>query len=98
MHAGEVVDGRFELESVAGTGGMGEVWRAIDRTTREDVALKVLHLQAAASRERFARETALLAELTHPAIVRYIAHGTTSAGMPFIAMEWLEGENLEQRL
>jgi tetratricopeptide (TPR) repeat protein len=98
MHAGEIVADRFELESIAGTGGMGEVWRARDRSTREDVALKVLHLQGAASRERFAREATLLAELIHPAIVRYVAHGATAAGMPFLAMEWLEGENLEERL
>ncbi len=98
MQAGEIVGDRFELERIAGAGGMGEVWRARDRLTGAEVALKLLHVEASASRDRFAREAALLAELLHPAIVRYVAHGATSGGQPFIAMEWLEGQDLGQRL
>src|SRR2546430_120837 len=98
MHAGDLVADRFELELIAGVGGMGEVWRARDRATGGAVALKLLQLEGDAARDRFAREAALLAELTHPAIVRYVAHGSATKGMPFLAMEWLDGENLEQRL
>jgi tetratricopeptide (TPR) repeat protein len=98
MHAGEIVADRFELERIAGAGGMGEVWRARDRLTGAEVALKLLQVEATASRERFAREAALLAELLHPAIVRYVAHGATQGGQPFIAMEWLEGNDLGQLL
>src|SRR5678815_5699148 len=47
---------------------------------------------------RFAREIQLLSELTHPGIVRYVAHGTTSTGTMFLAMEWLDGEDLGPRL
>jgi hypothetical protein len=39
-----------------------------------------------------------LSDLSHPAIVRYVAHGTTPKGEPFLAMEWLDGEDLQQRL
>ena len=49
------------------------------------------------STERFEREARILAELNHPRIVRYVAHGRTAAGQ-FIAMEWLEGETLADRL
>jgi len=47
---------------------------------------------------RFAREALVLAELRHPAIVGYVAHGLTDDGQPFLAMEWLEGEDLSKRL
>ena len=47
---------------------------------------------------RFGEEASLLQELRHPGIVRYVDHGLTSHGDPYIAMEWLEGETLEQRL
>jgi tetratricopeptide (TPR) repeat protein len=98
MHAGDVFADRFELDRIAGSGGMGEVWRARDRVTGADVALKLLQLEGNAARDRFAREAALLSGLTHPAIVRYVAHGSDGGGMPFLAMEWLDGEDLEQHL
>src|SRR5206468_3275999 len=47
---------------------------------------------------RFAREVDLLAELSHPGIVRYVSHGTTPAGQRFLVMEWLDGEDLKARL
>jgi tetratricopeptide (TPR) repeat protein len=78
---------------------MGAVYRARDALTGGHVALKLLH--AATSPEvlyRFHREAVLLGELRHPAIVSYLAHGTTQGGQPFLAMEWLEGEDLAQRL
>lgn len=47
---------------------------------------------------RFAREAAVLAELSHPGIVRYVAHGLTPAHEHYIVMEWLDGETLHDRL
>ena len=95
MQAGDVVGARFVLEAKRGSGGMGTVWRAVDRTTGEPVALKFLDTDAT---ERFEREAALLAELAHPSIVRYVAHGRAGQGTPFLAMEWLEGESLRSKL
>jgi hypothetical protein len=89
---------RFELKSEAGTGGMGTVYQAIDRRTGGIVALKVLHVRTATESARFDQEARLLAELSHPGIVRYFDRGTAPHGSPFIAMEWLEGETLEERL
>ena len=89
---------RFELKSEAGTGGMGTVYQAIDRQTGAVVALKVLHVRTATESARFDQEARLLAELSHPGIVRYFDRGTAPHGSPFIAMEWLEGETLEERL
>jgi tetratricopeptide (TPR) repeat protein len=48
--------------------------------------------------ERFAREARVLAELSHPGIVAYVAHGRTDDGRPFLAMEWIDGGDLELRL
>ncbi len=77
---------------------MGAVYRAWDQQTGAMVALKILHGQGGDNVERFARETRLLSELNHPGIVRYIAHGTTENGEPYLAMEWLDGEGLDERL
>jgi len=89
---------RFELKSEAGTGGMGTVYQAIDRRTGAVVALKVLQVRTATETARFDQEARLLAELSHPGIVRYFDRGTAPHGSPFIVMEWLEGETLEERL
>ena len=77
---------------------MATVFRATDRVTGEIVAVKVLSEQTEDDVARFQRESAILADLQHPGIVRYIAHGKTPRGAPFLAMEWLEGETLDQRL
>jgi tetratricopeptide (TPR) repeat protein len=96
MQPGELVADRFALLARAGVGGMGEVFRALDRVTGEEVALKVMRGEEGDS-ERFAREARLLAELRHPGIVRYVASGTL-LGTRWLAMEWLEGEDLDTRL
>jgi serine/threonine protein kinase/tetratricopeptide (TPR) repeat protein len=89
---------RFRIEQEAGAGGMGTIYRAIDLHTNERIALKVLQRSEGRSAERFNQEAALLAELAHPAVVRYVDHGVTAAGEAYLAMEWLEGETLEERL
>src|SRR5688572_8958755 len=98
MRAGELVADRFALERVAGSGGMGTVYRARDRATGAAVALKVVVAVDSLRAERFARESRILAQLSHPGIVRYIAHGTTLGGEAYLVMEWLEGEDLADRL
>ena len=61
------------------------------------MAIKTLSSRSAIDAERLAREGALLAELEHPAIVRYVAHGETHGEM-YLVMEWLQGETLQDRL
>jgi serine/threonine protein kinase/tetratricopeptide (TPR) repeat protein len=97
--ANAVIDGRFEIRIPVGAGGMGVVYRARDRVTGEDVALKVLSSSdPAAPGAAGALEARALMELRHPGIVRYIAHGVTEDGSPYLAMEWLSGEDLDARL
>ncbi|MGK4000337.1 serine/threonine-protein kinase [Sorangium sp. So ce1024] len=98
MRPGEVIDRRFEIERVAASGGMGTVYRAVDRTTGTPVALKLLGQTDRTAAHRFEHEARILAELDHPRIVRHVAHGVTPDGVPYLAMEWLDGESLAQRL
>jgi serine/threonine protein kinase/tetratricopeptide (TPR) repeat protein len=95
---GQVVAERFVLQSLAGEGGMGAVYRALDRETGNVVALKVVHAGDEKTASRFAQEAAVLRSLDHPSIVRYVAHGITDDATPFLAMEWLDGEDLADRL
>jgi len=91
---GSLVAERFEVESFAGLGGMGAVYRATDHLTGKLVALKTLLAGTPDGEERFSREARVLSELEHPAIVRYVAHGRTKSGIAYLVMEWLEGEEL----
>ena len=97
MIGNQVIADRFEIEQLVGSGGMGEVFRARDRLTGGLVAIKVLHASSRDT-ERFRREAQLLAEVSHPRIVKYVAHGIAEGSRPYIAMEWLEGEDLGERL
>jgi len=96
MGPGDVIAERFLLEKILGQGGMGTVYRAFDRARDRVVAVKLLLDEI--STKRFLREATFLADLRHPAIVEYIAHGTSADGSPYLAMEWLEGEDLASRL
>jgi serine/threonine protein kinase len=96
--SGEVFAERFTIEQLAGSGGMGRVYRARDRRSGGLVALKVMHDAETIETGRFAREAQVLAALSHPGIVRYIDNGTTLRGEPFLVMEWLSGEPLSARL
>ncbi len=98
MRPGDVVANRFQIEAIAGTGGMGTVYRALDLAAGGRVALKTLAGIGERDAARFTREAAVLAELAHPGVVRYVAHGLTAAHEHYIAMEWLEGETLHERL
>ncbi|WP_438001040.1 protein kinase [Sorangium sp. So ce185] len=98
MRVGDVLEGRFTLDARAGSGGMGEVFRAHDRDTGQAVAVKVMLARHSGERARFEREVRVLSELSHPAIVQFVAHGETPDGEPYLAMEWLEGEDLRARL
>ena len=97
LGAAHVVADRFEIEALAGAGGMGVVYRALDRATGDRVALKLLACADGDHPGRFVREGRTLAELEHPNIVRYVAHGLSPEGL-YLAMEWLEGETLAARL
>ncbi|WP_437731487.1 serine/threonine-protein kinase [Sorangium sp. So ce1335] len=98
MQAGDIIDGRFCIEHLASSGGMGAVYRARDLETGQAVAVKLLTAEGAQHLGRFAREAQSLAAARVPGVVRYVAHGATAWGQPYIAMAWLDGETLSDRL
>jgi serine/threonine protein kinase len=99
VNVAELLAGRFTIEREVGRGGVGIVYRAQDSVSGQAVALKVIALPGvdAGEEARFRREGRVLAGLHHPGIVRVVAFGQLDDGQPFVAMEWLEGEDLAQR-
>ena len=92
--------GSYEIVSLLGSGGMGEVYRARDTKLGRDVALKVLPDSLAHDPERlarFEREAHLLAALNHPAIA-HIYGLEDSTGTPALVMELVEGPTLADRI
>ncbi len=78
---------------------MGTIYRAEDLQSGAEVALKLLRTDASSDLgRRFVREAKLLLSLGHPGIVRYVAHGSTEEGQLFIAMEFLRGQDLHDRI
>ncbi len=97
MEAHTIIDERFEILSVASTGGMGSVYKSLDLSTGQNVALKLLH-ESSGDYLRFRREARALASIVHPHVVPFVSYGSRADGQPYIAMEWIEGESLTQRL
>lgn len=92
---------RYKLLTELGVGGMGTVFRAVDRETKATYAVKVMHrhLKAdAANVMRFEREAQLASSLQHPNIVQVFDFGLTEASEPYMVMEYLEGENLDDMI
>ena len=92
--------GHYEILAPLGEGGMGQVYRARDKTLDRDVAIKVLPEDFAADANRlarFEREAKLLASLNHPNIATIFGF-EESDGVRFIAMELVEGQSLAERI
>jgi serine/threonine protein kinase/TolB-like protein len=92
--------GPYEVLTLSGAGGMGEVYRARDTRLGRDVALKVIAprlLGDPSLRRRFEREARAASVLNHPSIVTVYDVGD-SAGVSWIAMEWVEGRTLRQAI
>lgn len=96
MQPGEILAGRYALETVVGRGGMGEVFRATDRALGREVAVKVLprHLLGdERATQRFRREAQLAASLHHPHTVT-VHDVVTGEGVEAIVMELVDGPTL----
>lgn len=111
LEPGTIVADRFEVGTLIDSGGMGNVYRTIDRRDESRaVALKVIRgglspesdsgtsLDTQQLLDSFQREAEVLANLRHPSIVKYVCHGRTRSGEPYLAMEWVEGEDLKAKL
>ena len=98
---GQVLSGRYRLESKLGSGGMSTVYLALDETLQRRVAAKVLHREMSDQPdqlERFRREARAVARISHPNVVNVIDAGNDEDGHPYIVFEYVEGETLKQRI
>src|SRR3954466_11264545 len=91
----------YVVKSLLGEGGMGSVWLAEHPTIGRRVALKVLRKELCedpAWVARFVNEARAAHTIRHPNIIDVLDAGTLPSGVPYIIMEFLEGESLAQRL
>jgi eukaryotic-like serine/threonine-protein kinase len=96
----QVIAGRYEVMGLLGVGGMGAVYKVLDRELDEVVALKMLKREIAGSPgivDRFRREVKLARRVTHPNVARTFDLGEHE-GERFLTMEYVEGESLATRI
>lgn len=103
LGVGHVLDHTYEVEAVLGHGGMGVVYRVRHRALARLFAAKLIHSRVAedpAFLERFSREAEALGKLKHPDIVDVTDFGVDRDGTarPYLIMEYLEGQTLQERL
>lgn len=96
---GSSFEGKYQIESVLGSGGVGTVYKAVESELNRPVAIKVLHswqtsLGEADSLQRFRREAKVLCQLLHPNILRVYRFGMTDDELPYLVMEFAEGQSL----
>lgn len=93
MEPATIIDSRYRLERLLGTGGMAEVWLAEDRRLSRWVALKILRNEDPELASGLAREARLVARLQHPNIVAVHDAGEHD-GRPYLVMEYVHGHSL----
>ena len=97
---GTLLGGRYRIIGLLGRGGMGEVYRATDMMLGQSVALKFLPAEASSNPrllERFHGEVRVARQVSHPNVCRVYDIGEIE-GMPFISMEYVDGEDLASLL
>jgi eukaryotic-like serine/threonine-protein kinase len=101
VDVGTVIAGTYTIEALVGRGGMGAVFLAShNRLPGKKVAIKVLHAELSGDEimARFKREAQIASLLSHPNIVHIEDYNVTAEGMPYLVLEYLQGESLAQRL
>jgi serine/threonine-protein kinase len=98
---GEVVAGKYRVDRVLGSGGMGIVVAATQLELDRPVAIKFLVAEAAKAPEivaRFAREARAVAKIQGEHVARVLDVGVLESGLPYMVMEYLDGADLAQRI
>lgn len=92
---------QYEILSVLGEGGMGTVYKVLDKTLNKHFAFKVLRPELAKVQSvvsRFNQEAQAASRLTHVNLASVYASGKEKSGLPYLVMDFLDGKNLEQIL
>src|ERR1700710_1013401 len=101
VDVGSVIADTYTLGALRGRGGMGAVFLASHkRLAGKQVAIKILHTEVEDTDvvARFKREAEIAAKLNHPNIVGVIDYNVAPDGMPYLVLDYLEGETLAQRI
>jgi serine/threonine protein kinase len=101
LEAGQVIDGKYRITRLIGTGGMGAVYEGENVLIRRRVAIKVLHADSATNTDiirRFEREAQAAGEIGNDHILEVLDLGSLPTGDRFMVMEYLDGETLSQRI
>jgi serine/threonine-protein kinase len=92
-------DDQYDAVEFIGRGGMGSVYKAVNKTSGQILALKVLRPELAADRsavKRFEQEVTAAMELRHPNLVYVLYASKTKDGIPYMAMNYIKGEGLDE--
>jgi serine/threonine-protein kinase len=98
---GQVISDRYRLIRLLGKGGMGSVWLAEHTTLKNEIAIKLIDSELGTMpqmRARFLREAQLAARIKSAHVVQVHDYGVSGDGQPYIAMEYLVGMSLRERL
>ncbi|MCA9524380.1 MAG: protein kinase [Myxococcales bacterium] len=98
---GQTIDGRFVIDALIGSGGMGRVYLAHQASVERPVALKVLRADISENPldlTRFFREAKAASKLNHPNSITVHDFGQGGNGLLYLVMEWVDGEMLRHRL
>ncbi|MCC6979833.1 MAG: protein kinase [Candidatus Melainabacteria bacterium] len=98
LKVGALVDGRYEVLAHIGSGGMGEVYKVLDRQTRKFFALKMISPQLADKKvlaKRLEHEAQAARTLVHGNIVSVYDVGAAADGVPYLLMDYVEGDGLD---
>src|SRR5260221_3153809 len=101
MNTGEILDGKYEITARLGAGGMGEIYKGTHTLLGASRVIKVVHPQIATNtdaRDRFLREARVATKIQHPNVATLYDFAALPDGSHYIACEYIDGENLAQRL
>jgi eukaryotic-like serine/threonine-protein kinase len=101
LQAGELIQSRYRLQRLLGSGASGSVWAARNELIDRDVALKIMRpdvAEDAVALQRFFNEAKASGRVRSPSIVEILDLGQAEDGSPFLVFELLEGEGLDEKL
>ena len=101
LNAGELIQSRYRLQRLLGSGASGSVWAARNELIDRDVALKIMRpdvAEDAVALQRFFNEAKASGRVRSPSIVEILDLGQAEDGSPFLVFELLEGEGLDEKL